>query len=333
MKLLDTEDLSIRYRKRAINLDNKTVSITNLYNTEQEQDIKEKPNCEGFGRVRHFKYHRGDEWPVNPLPIMPAAKALGISPENEIRAQVFQTSVCNWRCWYCFSDFKLLVGSSKHSSFKTCYELLELYQKEPNRSKIIDLTGGQPDLIPEWIPWMMEALIEQEMDKKVFLWSDDNLSNDYFWKYLSDQQLNLIQNYKTYARVCCFKGIDKNSFSLNTMADSNLFENQFQLVRRLIELNIDLYFYVTLTAPVETNFMVSVPRFIDKLQTIHENLPLRVVPLEIFEFTPTMNRMNELNYQLIKGQYSAIKIWENELAKRYTQIARSKPITEVQIKL
>src|SRR5205085_11623142 len=141
--------------------------------------LSEPANCRGFGRVRHFRLDTGDNWIQNPLPILPAAKALGLNQYSQIKAQVFQNSVCNWRCWYCFVDFKLLSGDSKHSSFLTCNEMLDLYLAEENPAPMIDLTGGQPDLTPEWIPWMMQTLIEKGLDQKVYLWSDDNLSNDY----------------------------------------------------------------------------------------------------------------------------------------------------------
>ena len=37
-------------------------------------------------------------------------------------------------------------------------ELVELYLDEPEPPPMIDLTGGQPDLTPEWVPWTMEEL-------------------------------------------------------------------------------------------------------------------------------------------------------------------------------
>ena len=331
-KLIDTADLSLRLRAKAINLEEKSISITNYYNSEQEKDISEHPNCKGFGRVRNFKLGKGDKWPINPLPILPAAKALGISTNQSIRAQVFQNSVCNWRCWYCFVDFKLLSGSKKHSEFKTCDELLDLYLSEANRAPIIDITGGQPDLTPEWVPWMMGALQERGLEKDIFLWSDDNLSNDYFWRYLSQKDLDTIENYDMYARVCCFKGIDEESFSLNTNASPSLFKNQIELSKRILQLNIDLYFYITLTAPTSTDFDSSIPSFLDELQKINENLPLRIVPLEVFEFTPVKSRMNDIKKDLIRGQYSAIEVWSNELTKRFSKDLLDTPITEIVIR-
>jgi hypothetical protein len=36
--------------------------------------------------------------------------------------------------------------------------LVELYASEALRPAVIDLSGGSPDLTPEWIPWMMRSL-------------------------------------------------------------------------------------------------------------------------------------------------------------------------------
>lgn len=331
MKLIDTDSLSTSLRMKGIDIERRSVSITNFYNTEQEKDIRNRPNCEGFGRIRHFKYHRNEYWPDNPLPILPASKALGINPDKEIRAQVFQNSICNWRCWYCFVDFKLLSGSPKYSNFKTCDELLNLYLKEKKPPKVIDLTGGQPDLTPEWVPWMMNSLIDRGLENDIYLWSDDNLSNDYFWRFLSDKNIDLIKNYKMYGRVCCFKGIDRDSFSLNTQTSPELFNNQLELARRLIDLEIDLYFYITLTSSTQTNFNKVIPYFMDRLQSIHKNLPLKIVPLEVFEFTPVISRMNDQNRDLIKGQYEAIKVWTSELNKRYSSDILETLITDIKL--
>jgi uncharacterized Fe-S cluster-containing radical SAM superfamily protein len=330
---LDTEKMSAHLRGRAIDLDKKSILITNFSGSEQERDLSEPANCEGFGRVRHFRLDAGKEWPQNPLPILPAAKALGIRPDSEIRAQVFQNSICNWRCWYCFVDFKLLIGDSKHASFLTCDKMLDLYLNQDNPPMMLDLTGGQPDLTPEWIPWMMEALKNRGLDDKIYLWSDDNLSNDYLWRYLSSEQIDLISSYPMYSRVCCFKGIDENSFSLNTKADPKLLSNQFELCKRLLEMKIDLYCYITLTAPTSTSFESAVPIFLDNVQRIDEMLPLRIVPLRVYDmFTPIHSRMTDEFKDMIAGQYKAIEVWNKELAARFSPEQLNLPITEVEYK-
>lgn len=329
---LDTDKVSSHLREKAIRTATKEILITKFWGSEQEKDLTEPANCGGYGRIRHFKLDAGNDWNKNPLPILPATKALGISPDKEIRAQVFQNSVCNWRCWYCFVDYKLLNGDSKHSSFLTCEKLLDLYLSQKNPPPMIDLTGGQPDLTPEWVPWMMDAIKDRGLEKKIFLWSDDNLSNDYLWRYLSDEQIELMCNYKMYSRVCCFKGIDENSFSINTKASPDLFNNQFELCKKLIEVGIDLYCYITLTATTDTNFETVIPDFFDRVQLIDEKLPLRIVPLKITEFTPVRNRMNDVFYNMLDGQMTALKFWNKELESRFSKSEIEAPITEINLK-
>lgn len=318
MDTIDTESFSEKLRSKAINIDSKTLSITNFANSEQEKDFTQPANCGGFGRIRHFKIKAAEGWPLNPLPIVPALRAFGLDNKTDLRAQVFQNSVCNWRCWYCFVDFKLLSGSKKYSSFLTCDQLLDMYLAEEERPLMIDLTGGQPDLTPEWVPWMMEAITNRGMENQIYLWSDDNLSNDYFWRYLSDEQISQIQNYKMYGRVCCFKGIDPVSFEVNTQAHPDLFNRQFDLFRRFDSLDIDLYAYITLTASQNTNFDLHIPRFFDRIQEINEDFPLRIVPLKIFKFTPMLDRHNVNQEDLLIGQERAMKVWQDELSRRFT---------------
>jgi hypothetical protein len=114
--LIDTDTVSEHYRGRAVDLHTKRLLITNFRGTAQEPDLSEPPNCDGFGRVRHFRRATSAGWPANPLPIDPACKALGLPATEQLRAQVFQNAVCNWRCWYCFVPFNLLGDFLKRIS-------------------------------------------------------------------------------------------------------------------------------------------------------------------------------------------------------------------------
>lgn len=329
MNFLDTDALSAKYRADAIDVAARRLLITNFRGTEQEKDFTVPANCQGFGRVRHFRRGKDQHWPANPLPLDPASRRLGLGQVQELRAQVFQNAVCNWRCWYCFVDFKLLSGSRNYSSWLSPHDLLNFYLAEPDQPPMIDLTGGQPDLTPEWVPWMMGAIRDRGLEHRVYLWSDDNLSNDYFWRYLSDAERDLVATYEKYGRVCCFKGFDPESFSFNTRADPSLFERQFELFTRFLDLGIDLYAYVTLTGPSRAHIKDAVRTFIDRLQGIRENLPLRTVPLEIQPFTPLRSRMNTERQHALENQYAAIQIWNQELSLRYATSAREMSIVDV----
>ncbi|MEJ7639255.1 MAG: hypothetical protein WKF75_15090 [Singulisphaera sp.] len=231
--MIDTDAVSERYRAAAFRPVEGRILVTDLRGTEQAQDLSEAPNCGGIGRLRHFRRETSPGWP------QPAAGWAHMSvprrrPAGRARAQVFQNAVCNWRCWYCFVRYNLLAADRRHSRWVTADEIVDLYLREPDPPPVIDLSGGQPDLTPEWVPWMMRALRARGLEGRVYLWSDDNLSNDYFWRHLSDAECELVSSFRGYGRVGCFKGFDPESFAFNTSAAPELFDRQFELMGRLI---------------------------------------------------------------------------------------------------
>ncbi|MBF2067548.1 MAG: hypothetical protein IGS39_24490 [Calothrix sp. C42_A2020_038] len=328
---INTEVLSARYRAASVDLEGRRLLITNFLNTEQEKDLSEPPNCGGIGRIRHFRRLVSSSWPLNPLPIDPAILALGLPSTDMIRAQVFQNAACNWRCWYCYVPFDLLRANPDYSDWLSPATLIDRYLDQPDPPPIIDLTGGQPDLVPEWVPWMMAEIKNRGLEQQIYLWSDDNLSNDYFWKFLSNADIELIATYPKYGRVCCFKGFNAESFAFNTSAEPALFDQQFELLRRLLTLGIDLYAYATFTSPSNVDIAEDMRRFVDRLQMLDENLPLRTVPLQIQEFTPVKQRLNQDIYSVLHNQQIAIEAWRHELESRYSSEERACNIASVHL--
>ncbi len=166
---IDTEALARKYRAATIDVPNKRLLVTNFRGTEQEKDLTEPANCDGFGRIRHFCKATSSGWPSNPLPIEPACRALRLGPQDEIRAQVFQNAACNWRCWYCFVPFNLLSADQAHSAWLTPSELFQLFLAQPNRPLVLDLSGGQPELTPEWVYWMIEEIENNGLGGQIYL--------------------------------------------------------------------------------------------------------------------------------------------------------------------
>ncbi|MGA2602977.1 MAG: radical SAM protein [Verrucomicrobiia bacterium] len=262
----------------------------------------------------------------------PALHALGLPCSDEIQVQVFQNAICSWRCWYCFVDFDLLSANPRHSEFKTVEELIDLYLKEPNRPKIIDLSGGQPDLVPEWGLWFADALAARGLSKEIYLWSDDNLSNDYLWRHLESADLARLASYRNYGRVGCFKGFDEESFSFNTRAQPHLFDMQFKLMRRLVEAGFDVYGYTTFTSSSDKGLSNHMSIFIDRLQSeVHPLFPLRTVPLPILKFTPTRSRMGPQHERALLIQNDAVRAWTEELQRRFPKELRDRRIFQHRI--
>lgn len=329
---IDTDVVSDRYRRLSVNTDSRELLVTKFSGTEQEKDFTEPANCEGFGRIRHFRRSSNNGWIPNPLPIDPARKALKTPPADTLRAQVFQNAVCNWRCWYCFVPFELLAGNRKYSDWLGASQLIGLYLRESNPPQMIDLTGGQPDLIPEWVVWTMNEIKERGLEQEIYLWSDDNLSNDYFWRFLSETERELIATYPKYGRVCCFKGFSSESFAFNTLADPSLFVRQFDLMKRLLTTGIDLYAYATFTTTSSVGIESDMRRFVDRLQKLNENLPLRTVPLQVEVFTPVQKRLNEEKKLALKYQWLAVEAWQKEIENRFSSEQRALNVADVPLK-
>lgn len=331
-KPIDTERFAARLRVRAIDVEGGRVLISRLAKSGQEVDLTLPANCNGYGRVRHFRLATAEGWPANPLPIAPACRALGISPVPDLMtALVFQNAACAWRCWYCFVPEELLRADPNRSAWFTARELVDLYRQLPDPPRIIDLSGGSPDLVPEWTPWMMRALRDAGLNRETYLWTDDNLSTAYLFDTLSPADLDLLLGYRNYGRVCCIKGFDARSFAFNTRAAPADYERQFGILRRVVRLGLDVYGYVTLTSPHADGVVEGVADLIDRLQAVDPNLPLRVVPLRIQVFTPVEQRLagDADRERSLRVQEEAIAAWNAELARRFDADLRARPICDI----
>lgn len=318
---IDTDALSDKYRSQIVDRPRRRILIARMEGSDQEADLTNPPNANGLGRVHRFHRATSGRWIANPLPLDPACAYLGLAPQEAMKAQVFQNAACNWRCWYCYVPFDMLGALPAKSRWAAVEDLVDSYAKLEDRPPILDLSGGQPELSPEWVLWTIAALERRGIAESTYLWSDDNLSNDYFWKYLSDEERRRIADYRGYGKVGCFKGFDEGSFAFNTEADRSLFDRQFELFGRYVEEGLNIFAYVTFTHVSETPIVDAVERFVDRLQAIDEALPLRTIPLEISAYGPVLSRLNERRrWAMDVGQYQALEAWLHALSKRFPSV-------------
>lgn len=323
--------MSEKHRSKIIRLDTNQILIANMSNSLQEQDLTKPVNCNGLGRIHHFRRKSTSPWPENPLPLDPACKALGLPKTDLLEAQVFQCAACNFDCWYCFVPTNLMRADIKHSEWCDSKLLIDLYLEQNELPKIIDLSGGQPELVPEWVLWMMNEIRKRDLSSCIYLWSDDNLSTDFFWRFLTDSQRGTIENYSSYGRVGCFKGFDEQSFGFNTNMEQSLFQQQFKLMKKLLRTKIDIYAYVIFTTPTIDNIDRKIHEFIERLQELNENLPLRTVPLEIKPFVPMIQRLDHIRKKALEYQYIVVRRWQEELERRFPQEMRDKTISDIKL--
>ena len=324
-----TMDLTVinKIRDKVLDLGDKKVLIANLENTLESKDDYTKINCQGFGRVRVFKnftIHMSLKEAKTRKPLY-----RGHPVVDELSTQVFQLAGCNWRCWYCFVDYKLLSGNKEYGKFFSTDELIDLYLQENNRPEVIDLSGGNPDIVPEWCLWTMKSIEKNGLRDKVHIWLDDNLGTNLMWDVMSQEDIEYMANFPKHTRACCFKGYDQNSFEFNTGEKNNPFEIQFDIFKRLLKNGFNLYAYATLTSPKGNCSKEKIVSFIDRLQDIHPNLPLRTVPLEIRPYTAMVSRMSKSHEESIEEQSKAYYFWWDELTKRFPSEDLEKPYDEI----
>lgn len=329
-KPLDAVKLGEQLRKKSVDLDAKTIRMTKFPGSDQAGDLSLPPNCGGFGRVHHFRMEQDPKWIPNPLPTLPACKYLGIPATDVLLAQVFQLGACDFRCWYCFVDFSLLSADPKHSEMISPKQLLEMMLVEKVNPHVIDLSGGQPELVPEYVLWFLQARRYLGIEKEYFVWADDNLSSDNTWKYLSAEEIAFMVQAPGFARVGCLKGFDAESFTFNTRADGSLFDHQIELFGRFVEAGFDQYGYITITNMNTDGLQSKIARLLDEIQSrVHQNFPLRIVPLRIFGFNANENRYNQ---EAEDNQFPALEAWLTEIQKRFSATELALPITEVDIR-
>ena len=164
-----------------------------------------------------------------------------------------------------------------------------------------------------------------------YVWTDDNLSTTYLWDFLDESEISWMAAQPNHGRVGCFKGFDEESFTFNTSAAPQLFDYQFEVFQRLLSEGFDLYGYVTLTSPGSDNIKQGVTDLVNRLQRVHVNLPLRVVPLEIGIYGPVEPRLNPAAHNSLVNQQAAIEEWNTQIETRFSVDERLQPIWKVDV--
>ncbi len=309
----------LKCRESVFNKDNNVFLLSKIGGSSQEKDLTVPPNCDGYGRIRHFRRFISEKWGKDPLPIDPACKALGLEACDMIETQVFQIASCNVKCWYCFVPDDLKKALEHSSKWFSAGDMINLFQRDCQGVRVLDLSGGNPELVPEWIYYIMRELEKRGIERNVYLWSDDTLTTDYFFEYLQKDQIDYIKNYKFYGKVCCFKGFDNHSFSFNTKLPQEYFDKQFENFEKYLALGLDLYGYVTFTTDDVSDLEERMANFINRLKKIHPLLPLRIVPLKIAIFTPVKNRLNPSYIEAVENQKRVYKEWKKQLEDIYEE--------------
>lgn len=324
-------DYFIKCRESVYNKECNSFLLSKIESSDQEKDLSVPPNCNGYGRIRHFRRFISEGWGKDPLPIDPACKLLQLEPCDMIETEVFQIASCNVKCWYCFVPEDLKRASQCNSKWFTASDMLDMFQRDCEGVRVLDLSGGNPELVPEWTYYVMKELEKRKLEGSIYLWSDDTLTTNYFFEFLNESQIEYIKNYKFYGKVCCFKGFDNHSFSFNTKLPPVYFDKQFENFEKYFALGLDMYGYVTFTTDDINELEEKMTNFIARLRKIHPLLPLRIVPLKITVFTPVHNRMNQVYIKAIENQNIVYREWKKQLEDIYEEKILNTKICDISL--
>ena len=275
-------------------------------------------NCNGYGRIRVFQRSKESDWVNNPLPFNPYANSMGKEVMDELPVQVFQVAKCNLNCWWCFIPDEFKNCNIDHCKWFSVDELLELFIRDGKQTaNIIDLSGGNPELVPEFVLHFMKGLDKLHLSDEVYLWSDDVLTSDYLFTKLTNSQIQYMVQYQHYGKVACFKGIDDASYCFNICSRTSFLNQQLINAKKYIDLGFDIYFYIVLTLSDMNCINKRISIFFDQLQKIAYYLPLRVVPIKIKKFATNEHRINPIRNRSIINQKEALLAWQEEISKRF----------------
>lgn len=319
------------YRDKVYRKAGEKYLLSVIAGSDQEIGLTLPPNCNGIGRIRHFNRKFYDDWTSDPLPMDPACVALNLPKTNVMKSQVFQIASCNLNCWYCFVPDVLKQANVNKSKWLTTDEMIQLYIKESYQSKVIVLSGGNPDLVPEWVVNMMQSIERFNLNEMVYLWSDDTVTSERAFEFLSSDQIGCFTNYKNYGKVACFKGYDDCSFEFNTAMPKKYFNKQFDVFKRYLDLGIDMYGYINFTSLDDNASRVAekIAKIMDRFQAIHKMLPLRIVPQKIFVFPTVVSKITSKYESSLVNQHLALYMWNKELCNRFTDEQRNLNIAHI----
>ena len=86
----------------------------------------------------------------------------------------------------------------------------------------------------------------------------------------------------------------------------------------MIAAGFQFYAYATFTTPHLLQLEARVKGFVDKLQGVHELLPLWTTPLKIQNFAVTSSRLDKRRSESLNTQFTVFEAWDAELRRRFS---------------
>lgn len=351
MKGYDPIELAKKLRPKMIDLENKKVLLAVLAGTGQQKDLTASRFYEDVFRSKI--YTKVEDMELDPFRGEPAGIAAGkltipgktlVTPRECNAAFLGQINGCNLNCWYCYVDRVCNSANPKFGKYFSAEEYLTQFLIESRKHQnsvnpdlklnVLRISGGEVFIVPEIIFWIVEAIEKFKLENHIYVWVDCNLvTGDFYWKYLTQEQREKIRNFKNLGVCVCHKGFDRKTFHENTKAAPEFFDEQFKMHRRLIDEGLDVYSYLYPVTSSTHNSRKRLTTFMDRLQEeVSECAPLRMATPPIKVYGPTTKRLTPEREKALENQWKAMKIWKEELLKRFSSSELAQKPHEVPVK-
>lgn len=268
------------------------------------------------GLARHKKSTiKGTErWHQTLYPLKPAATALDAKSTECEHALVFQTSICNLRCWFCFVDYHLLAGLPATTGMLQA-ELVASYVEEKG-IRIIHASGGESMLVPEYAKALLECTQHQDLASRPYVWIETNLTiAPSMLPSTSRQSLKYLGSSTRCGVVGCFRSITSEDYQYASGSNMNWL-TQFATAKELLEHELDCYFTVILMLCETRDVRGKVRRFLDTaIEHLGEVSIAKTVPIEVKPYSAVAARLNPIAARVMESQYEVLSVYWEELAK------------------
>lgn len=309
--------------------DGKFLMCKILYDNEETKK-KLNVNLNDFGRIRTFYRKKFTDWNSDPIPLDIISEKLNYKELDKLDVQMLEVAKCNLHCWWCYLPDEIRRINDKYMEWFSPKELVDLILRDNKDCKSIYLSGGNPELVPEFVYEFMKELEERKISNDILLWSDDVLTTDYNFNIDKDK-LDYMINYQNYIKLCCLKGFDPESFAFNTLLPKEVFNEQLSRLKKYIDLGFEVYCYIILTCNSLKNIKTKIKNIINQLQDISYYLPLRVIPIKIEEFSAVTSRLNTERIKSMQNQYEVLKVWNQEIDNIYSEDERKQNIAKIKL--
>jgi uncharacterized Fe-S cluster-containing radical SAM superfamily protein len=236
---------------------------------------------------------------------------------------IVQIGICNFRCFYCYVDFRFLSGRNvvEVDAEEVINQFLRRRQELKQKGidlNVLRISGGEPMLAPDLTLSCLRKVRELGLEGEVCIKTETNLSPlvPIDGKCAAERWVDLKEftQYPNFIIHPTFHGIDQDSLRRIAAVNWDEFEMMLDAIRLLLEHQIDFYpsFGANTVAPDQ------IDDFFDALRAIHPKLPLRIAVRKFdLEYDSPATRDNGSRDLMVFDHQETIRGWDRRLRDEY----------------